>query len=499
MSQSLNETIKVLFGSAIRHRVAMVVLFMLVSCAVVVVGLSWPKTYLSYTTIYIDDTKTIQPFMVGRVVATEVQDRARFAREILFSRKVFDEIFKVAGWADLDPAEKEIQGDGLESRTTLTNLGKNLVRIEYSDSDAERTYAVTKQFADSFISEILSAKIRGSEETLEFIEKQLKVYHGKLVDAETKLNDFRAKHPGVTPDSAAEVRGRLERLRETIENTNTERKEAQVRKAGLEQLLSGESSGGTVDPNLERLAELERQLADLRMKYHDDYPDIVSLELQIEEIKRLPSRTTAVVHRDSGAAVGGVDLYTEWRRQLAEANALIRALSVRLEETERFLRDEQRRAHRIDNMQAELTELQREYETNQDSYRDLIRRRENARVSLELDRTQPELTFQIQEPASIPVRPIGLRFLHFMLAGIVLGIALPLFLLRVFLNHHPRIRERSLIPEKLGVVVLEAIPHYFSPRERRHWVAVNYCLGVALILYVAAYATMGILRFKGLI
>lgn len=505
MRQSVSETIKVLINAAMRHRVAMVVSFMLVSCAVVLVGLSWPKRYLSYTTIYIDDSKTIQPFLAGAGAAaaarTELQDRARIASQILFSRKVFDEIFKVAGWADLSPEEKEQRGKVVETNTTITNLGKNLVRIAYEDSDPMRTYAVAKKFGASLISEILFAKMRGSEEAFKFIESQLKLYRGKLVDAETKLNAFRAKNPGVTPDAGAEVRSRVERLHETIENTNTELKEAQARKAALEQQLSGQSSTSivTMDANLERVTALERQLADLRMKYHDDYPDIVSLELQIEEVKRLPKTTTTAVRRDAGAAVGGVDLYADWRRDLMDTNVLIRTLSVRLQETQRFLRDEQQRAHRIDEIQTQTTEIQREYETNQASYRDLIRQRENARVTLELDKTQPDVTFQIQEPATIPLLSIGLRFLHFMLAGIVLGITLPLFFLWTYLNNHPGIRVPSLIPEKLGLVLLEAIPHYFSPRERRHSIVVNYCVGVVLILYTVAYATLGILRFQGLV
>lgn len=503
MSQSVSETIKVLSDAAMRHRLTMVVSFMLVSCAVILVGLSWPKRYLSYTTIYIDDTKTIQPFFAGAAAAarTELQDRARIARQILFSRKVFDEIFKVAGWADLSPEKKEMQGKAFQTSTTIMNLGKNLVRIEYEDSDPMRTYTVTKKFGDSLISEILYAKIRGSEEALKFIESQLKLYRGKLVDAEKKLNDFRAKNPGMTPDAGAEVRSRVERLHETIENTNTELKEAQVRKVGLEQQLSGQSSAGivTVDANLERVTALEGQLADLRLKYHDDYPDIVSLKRQIENVKRAPRMTNPSVDRNTVAAADGVDLFADWRRELMDTDVLIRTLSVRLEETQRFLRDEQQRAHRIDEIQTQMTELQREYETNQASYRDLIRQRENARVTLELDQTQPDLTFQIQEPASIPLLSIGLRFLHFMLAGIALGITLPLFCLWAYLNYHPRIRVRSLIPEKLGLVVLAAIPHYFSPRERRNSVVMNYCVGLVLILYMTAYATLGILRFQGLI
>ncbi|MGH9906923.1 MAG: hypothetical protein ACRD8U_15240, partial [Pyrinomonadaceae bacterium] len=78
MSQSVSETIRVLINGAMRHRVAMVVSFLLVSCSVMLVGLSWPKRYLSYTTIYIDDSKTIQPFLAGAGAAaaarTELQD-----------------------------------------------------------------------------------------------------------------------------------------------------------------------------------------------------------------------------------------------------------------------------------------------------------------------------------------------------------------------------------------------------------------------------------------
>ena len=53
---------------------------------------------------------------------------------------------------------------------------------------------------------------------------------------------------------------------------------------------------------------------------------------------------------------------------------------------ESMLNEELHRSGRIADSESALAELTRDYEVNRDIYQDLLRRRENARVSMELDR-----------------------------------------------------------------------------------------------------------------
>ena len=111
------------------------------------------------------------------------------------------------------------------------------------------------------------------------------------------------------------------------------------------------------------------------------------------------------------------------RSELSRVRSDMSALRARVSETETLLQGELDRGRRVADSEAKLAELTRDYEVNRDIYQDLLRRRENARVSMSLDSEHRGLTFRIQEPAALPLQPSGLRFLHFSLAGLALGAA----------------------------------------------------------------------------
>src|SRR3546814_12972129 len=76
-----------------------------------------------------------------------------------------------------------------------------------------------------------------------------------------------------------------------------------------------------------------------------------------------------------------------------------------------MLAQEIERSGRIAASESSLAELTRDYEVNRDLYQDLLKRRENARVSMNLDAERRRLSFRIQEPATVQLRPSGLRLL----------------------------------------------------------------------------------------
>ncbi|MDH5512640.1 MAG: hypothetical protein OEY27_05425, partial [Gammaproteobacteria bacterium] len=140
-------------------------------------------------------------------------------------------------------------------------------------------------------------------------------------------------------------------------------------------------------------------------------------------------------------------------------------LTARITETKRELAAQLDRGKRVHGGEATLAELTRDYQVNRDIYQDLLRRRENARVSMNLDKDNKGLTIKVQEPAIPPREPSGLRFLHFVIAGFVLALALPLGFLFTKLHFDPRIRAGSVISDKRKLPLLAVVPHMWSPSE----------------------------------
>jgi polysaccharide chain length determinant protein (PEP-CTERM system associated) len=495
--------VKLLVSEAFMWRKLMAGSFCTIVLVLLAVGLVWPKGYTASTTILADEKSIIQPLMQGAAVTTEVSDRARMAREIIYGRKIMSQALADAGWTNDQQSanEQETLIKGLIKRTSINNVGRNLIKIEYRDDDPNRAFFTTKRFAELFISESLTAKAAESHAAFEFIDKQVQEYHQKLLKSEEDLKEFRSANLDAQPGAEADIGVRLSGLQTRIEQATQELREAEIRKHSLEKQLSGEAETASVISRegqfRARIVELTAQLETLRLSYHDTYPDIVRLRHQIADLN---DAITAERERRDTARAGGrsvVDesvinnpMYQQLKRDLSQAQVQVDMLAARIGEARRQLHVELERGKRVHGGEATLAELTRDYQVNRDIYQDLLKRRENARVSMNLDRDNQGLTFKIQEPATLPLQPSGLRFWHFIVLGVVFGVTLPLggLYARMQLDH--RVRVASLVTDRFKVPVLASVPHLWSPKETRAvvrnvehlWILIGATLAVVVLL-----------------
>lgn len=510
------QIIRGLAHDVVRHKSMVVALFALINIAAVSVGLVWPKTYTSSSTIFVEEKNIIQPLMQGAAVATDVRDRAGVAKELLFGRKNLYEILDRAGWFENNPSdiEKDRMMDRVKARTRILNVGRNLIKIEYHDSNPERAFKTTEKFAEVFVQESVGTQTKESQAAFDFIDSQVKMYHDKLTSAEEGLKEFRSQTVDARPGTEEEVQARINALQNTIEKTSLDLKEANVKEASIEKQLSGEAE---VTASLTRegqyamrIAELQSQLENLRLSYHDTYPDIIRIQHQIDDLKDMIAveQRQREDARKSGKPVGKLivddsvqinPMYQQLRRELYTSKTNIETLKARLGESKQLLNKELARARRIHSGEAQLAELTRDYTVNRDIYQDLLRRRENARVSRNMDRDKQGLTLKINEPAFLPLQPSGLRFLHFMIGGVALGIIGPLVLLFGLQKVDPRIKIPALISEKTNLPLMVVVPHLTSPTERSA-AAVSLRWHVVVVLVTLGFvATTGLLRAIGTI
>lgn len=504
----IGQAIPALLAEARARRLPLVVVFAVLALALLLAGVLWPRSYVSSTTILVQEDNIIQPLMEGRAVPTSVADRARIAREVIFGQRIMDEVLAGGGWVgpDTPPMERDLLKERLKERTRVSSSGPNLISISYRDDDPVRAYKITGRFAELFISESLAAKERESREAYEFIASRVAEYHGKLVQAEENLKQYRAENQDARPGSQADVEARVTQLRGNIETARTALSELQMREAALVAQLSGEAQVSMVQ-NREtqthaRLLELRTELDGLLLNYTDAHPDVVRVRHQIEDLQAELSRLAAQGTQPDGAANGAATvtanpLFHSLRGDLAQVRSDIAALRARVSENDALLDSELERGRRVADSEAALAELTRDYEVNRDIYQDLLRRRENARVSMNLDAERRGLTITVQEPASLPLRPTGLRFMHFAAAGMAVGIGLPLVLVFLLVRLDPRVRSPRQLAESLGgVPLLASIPLQRSDRERRRdrW---RSAFAVALFAaVVAAYATVAWMRLN---
>src|ERR1700754_2504298 len=237
-----------LIGEARRRRVVMGVVFAMIALAALAVGSVWPKKYEASTTILAQEASIITPLMEGAAAATGNKNRAGIARDVIFSRKVLDQILETGGWAASHPTplERDKIVEGIKSRTRLVNNRDNLITITYFDSDPKRAFEVTRAFGQLFISESLASKQRESREAYEFINSQVEAYRTKLTDAEDKLKAYRDANSDARPGSEADTAARISQLRTQIETARMDMMERRSQEGSLASQLNGESEVNTV-------------------------------------------------------------------------------------------------------------------------------------------------------------------------------------------------------------------------------------------------------------
>jgi len=506
--------LKALIGEVYNRRNTVFIMFAVISLSLLFVGTIWPKKYTAFAIIHADETNILQPLMRGTAEATPLNDLADNAREIIFGEKIMGAILKDAGWLDTKPSDIEqarIKAE-IKRRVNITNMGKNLLKIEYRDSQPMRAYITVKRMAELFIDEGEKSKIQESKAAYNFIEKQVNEYLQKLTKVDDELRKFKSDNPETRPGLEQSVSDRIGRLETDIEQTRLQLREAQIRHESIQKQLSGEAAI-TISQSKEgqyrsKIADLQSELETLRLDYRETYPDIVRIKHQIADLKtamhqeierrevaKQKAKISGRPYIDENIVLN--PLYQQLRSNASTTETQIATLKARISELNKMLQNEYEKARQIHGGEAMLTKLTRDYQVNQEIYQDLLRRKERARVSKSLDQENQGLTFKVQEPAKIPLIPTGLRFIHFAAAGMLLGLLVPIGLIYTMLQVDPRVRFSSIISNDLDLLVLAEINHISSNSEL-HKAKINVLLiSMGFMIVFVIYGYIGWLKFKG--
>ncbi len=512
---TLEEWGPLLARESFQRRGTLVTIFALVSLLLLATGYFWQKKYLSTVTLYIDESNIVRPLLEGAAVSADTKDKAYIAAEILFSQEIMEKILNEGGWVDpsMSLPERERIKEKVIEKTKIDNINSTLLRIAFENSDPQAAYETTKRYADLFLDKTMRSQSQESNEAFEFIVTQVETYRKKLSDSEKRLQDFRAETTDARPGTEENLDVRILELRRQIEGTELEYAEARSRSNALADELGKVAL--TADnvyresQYLEQIRELQSEMDLLLLSYTDDYPDVVRLRQQIADLQRLAEREKAKrleEQKNARAVVIGKEtfisnnhsvnpVYQQLSGEASRAQAYADSLKSRLEHTKVLLQKEFNRSNKTTEVERELAELTRDYQVNQDIYQDLLRRRESARVSMTLDKERQGVLYRIQEPASYPILPTGIRFLHFAIAGIVLGMLLPLFYLVGFLQIDPRVRLASTVTEELELPLLAVVPHMKMPDEKVAWYRKKPTLILAIIAVIAIYLAVSWLKF----
>ena len=469
--------------------------------------------YEASARVYIDTQSVLKPLMVGLAFQPDIDQQIRMLARTLISRPNIELLraSKDIGWDAGDPKNHEQEIQNLTKAIKMGPGGAgNIYAISYRDTDPQRAERLVERLVKMFVNSGGDSKKKDSEDARNFIEEEIRTYEAKLVEAENKLKDYKLKNFSVSGVSTQDYFARMSALSDEVNRLRLETSAAEQSRDALKRELATEAPqlplealgpqtaiAPIVSEHEARLDTLKKQLDELLRRYTDEHPDVVSTRRtigQIEVLKRqdLEAKRAALAGSFKGGASGAAaatnPVFQKIRFALAEAEASVASLRVRLGTQQARLNETRALASRAPQTEAELTQLNRDYDIIRKNYEQLVARRESASLGVKIDQTAPLAEFRIIEPprtAPNPVFPnrVSLALLA-ALGAIAAGIAAALFKSRL----HPVVSSTKALRELSGRPVLGSVSLLVGEpaRQRQRLSLVGLVGAIASLMLVQA-------------
>lgn len=370
--------------------------------------------------------------------------------------------------------------------------------LSYQGWDPQTVAQVTNTLVSFYVAENETIRERLAARTSEFLKDRLGEVEKKQRDQERRVAEFKARYVGELPEQEKVNLASLERVNKELQlNSENQIRAMEHREKVLREL--GEADGGDPKGNpgetAVRLRQLKRELAELRTRFTDKYPDVVRLKREIaalERLQRLPRKLDDGTRGPRGQASpprGGL------REYLGEVENRLEALKKEETRLREALNMYQRRLDNIPKRELALQDLKGDHETaKRELYGSLLGRYEEAQLAERMVRQKGE-EIQILDRAVPPKMPVKPNRFRLILMSLVLSLGIAA--VAMFLSEMADTSFHGV--EELGgftqVPVLAVIPGIVTKgdiwRRRLRFCAVTISVVLWLAVVVRVFYLLG--------
>ena len=441
--------------------------------------------YETEARVYVDTKSVLRPLMRDLAVDPDLDQTIGLLGRTLITRPNVELLIKNAQLLpeDAPTVERDHLAERLLRDIKVTAVGRdNVFTFSYRDTDPMRGRRLVQSLVALFVASDLGAKQRDSENARTFIEEQIRQYESRLSEAEGRLKDFKLRNLGTVEGQGRDYFTRISALREDMNKLTVDLRAAEQSRDALKNELSGEvatlvpdiapGSGVALTPELDsRLDAQRRQLDELLRRYTDIHPDVVATRRLIARLEEQRDQELEVQRKAAAAKPQRTQnptnpVFQQVKLALAEAEGNIAALKVRLGETQSRLAQMTSAASRVPQIDAELAQLNRDYDVIRRQYEALVARRERAALTEDVDATRPA-QFRVIDPPRIAPRPVfpdrSTLAVAAMLAALAIGAAVTFVVSQIV----PTFDDSASLRKVTQRPVLGAISMLLTPASLR--------------------------------
>lgn len=456
-----------------------------------------PNDYQASARVFVDTQSILKPLMAGMTTTPNAEQQVMFMRRTLISRPNVERVLRMV---DLDikakdSKEHEKQVDELMSAIKITGTERDdIYTISYNNENPKLGKDVVQSLLTIFIEGSFGGKKQDSEKAVQFIDDQIKMYEERLAAGENALKEFKIRHMGMLPRQGTDYSTSLGDMADKLNQARLELLEAEQARNAIKRQIAGEDLAPSVEaPNVSnpeidgRIATLEKQLDTLRLQYTEEHPDILAAKRLMAALQQRKKEEAKKLAKSGDPGMNYSPMLQQMNVQLSVEEARVASLKARVGEYAARLDRMRSHSTQAPEVEAQLTQLNRDYAINKENYEKLVQRREAAKLSGDLSSATDMMSFRVIDPPIVPQTPVGPNRLRLyamvfgaaLLAG--LGGALLLSQIRpTFLSQHS-LREVTGMPI-LGSIGMNWTEQQKASRRRR-----LYAFGLAVATLLTAF------------
>lgn len=436
--------------------------------------------------VYVDTKSVLRPLMRDLAVEPDLDQTVGLLARTLITRPnvelLLDKSFPTA--RAVPPEERERMIEGMTHEIKIASSGRdNVFNFSYRGTNPETTRVVVANLVSLFLASDSGNKQRDAQGARDFIDEQIKSYETRLAEAENRLKEFKLRNLGVTDASGKDYFARMSVLTEEMSKLSVDLRAAEQSRDALKRELSGETESLVPDfpaaaPATQvseydaRLEAQRKQLDELLRRYTDQHPDVIAakrLIASLEEDRRrdLEARRQAAAKMPAIASPAGNQGRQQIKLALAQSEAEVASLRVRAGDMQARLAQLRASATRVPQIEAEMAQLNRDYEVVKGAYQTMVSRREKAALSEDVDATRAA-QFQVIDPPRTAPQPVFPNRTALTQLVVVLSLAAGVAATFLATKLLPTFASVKLLGEMTGRRVLGSVSMVMSADTLRH-------------------------------
>jgi protein tyrosine kinase modulator len=358
-----------------------------------------PQKFRSSTLILVENTNLPEHF-VTPVSSDSIAQRLHTIRQVVLSRTNLEAVIqKLDPYPEASGTPTHVVVERMRAAVEIRVQANDSFVIEYVNRDPYKAMSVTNMLADRFIEDADRIRDTLTKRAYAFIESNLDEARAKLESRETALRQHKQRYWGALPEQLSSNLAMLQQSQLEQQTLGENLRTLEERRAGLERsMLEGRrAAGGGL---LAELAAQKAELQKLRNRYTEQHPEVQALQLRIS---RLEDRLAA--GEGTSSATPDPELASLFR-SLKLTESEIETVKARRNQLDEKIALYQSRVELTPRSEQELAALNRDYQSLQENYTQMLRKEMDAEMARKLEQYWRGGHFRILDNAHLPRRPI---------------------------------------------------------------------------------------------